>query len=86
MVFCELLIMDEDFKLPASVNGKEILFPCKLIQLGYIYRVEVDVNSTIISFERDEERNWRALINNETTSGTIELSVVNAIIETLESL
>jgi hypothetical protein len=76
----------EEFELPVTVNGKEFLFPSKLIQLGYTYRIEVDVSGTIVSFERDEEKNWRALINNETTSSKIDPAIVNAIIATLDSL
>jgi hypothetical protein len=82
----ELNLRMEEFELPVSVNGKEFLFPSKLIQLGYTYRIEIDVNGALINFERDEERHWRALIDDEAMNYKIDAAIVNAIIETLDNL
>ena len=54
--------MDQGIELPVICDGKEFLFPAKLIRFRYSYRIEVEVNGTVISFDRDEERNWRALV------------------------
>jgi hypothetical protein len=76
----------EEFELPVSVNGNEYLFPSKLVQFGFTYRIEVDVNGALISFERDEERYWRALIDAQTEKSNINSGLVNAIIQVLDSL
>jgi hypothetical protein len=57
--------MNEDFELPVNYKGKELLLPARLLHLGYIYKIEVDCNEATISFERDDERNWRALADPE---------------------
>ena len=77
---------NEIFELPVSYNGKEELFPAKLVQFGYTYRVEVEVNLAIISFERDEEKNWRVLMDPEKLDSKIDANLVNAIIEVLDEL
>lgn len=78
--------MDEGIELPITYNDKDYLFPARLIRFGYTYRIEVDVDGTIVSFERDEERNWRALINPETDNPKIEPGLLNAIVQTLDSI
>jgi hypothetical protein len=78
--------MDESFELPIRYNGEELLLPAKLIQFGYTYRIEVAINRSIVSFERDEERHWRGLINPETGNPAIDPVVVNSIIEALDNI
>jgi hypothetical protein len=53
--------MEEGFDIPVLYKDKELLFPARLLSMGYIYKIEVDVNGTSIQFERDEENTWRAL-------------------------
>ena len=59
--------MSEDLTLELSYKGKELSLPIQLIRWGYIYRLQVTINDTPVIFERDEERNWRAIIE-ETVS------------------
>lgn len=59
--------MDETFDLPVFYNNEEILLPAQLHQYGYTYKIEVEVNGRSIFFERDEERNWRAIAENNTS-------------------
>ncbi len=54
--------MSEDLTLELSYNGKELSLPIQLIRWGYTYRLQVIINGTPVIFERDEERNWRAMI------------------------
>jgi hypothetical protein len=54
--------MSDDFDIPVSFNNKELTFPAKLLKYVYTYKIEVDINGNKILFERDEERNWRAMI------------------------
>jgi hypothetical protein len=53
--------MDVDFKLPVTWKNKELLLPARLLHLGYIYRLEVELDGLPYQFERDEERAWRVL-------------------------
>lgn len=53
--------MEEDFELPVHYNNKELLFPTRLLNYGYSYKLEVTIDGDPVLFEPDEERNWRAV-------------------------
>jgi hypothetical protein len=59
-----------------------------LIAYGYSYKIEVNVFDTIIYFEPDEERNYRALIDADELqkSGSIDKQLLQLIAEELETL
>jgi hypothetical protein len=57
--------MEDDFKLEFSFKGKEKIFPARLVHMGYIYKIQVDLDDRQVYFERDEERNWRVLADPE---------------------
>ena len=78
--------MNDGFEIPITYRGKEIQLPARLVPFGYTYRIEVDVSGTVIWFERDEERHWRALINPESGDPKVDAGLINAIIEMLDSL
>ena len=80
--------MDENFELQVNYNGKEMLFPANLVRFGYSYRIEVDVNGVLVSFEKDEERNWRALIENDDfgQSNTVSPELLQAIVDSLDEV
>ena len=79
---------DEGFELPVIYKGEELHFPGKLIRFGYSYKIEVQVNGTVIAYEPDEERNWRALMEPELTYGNkqINVALLQAIAEALEGI
>lgn len=54
--------MEDEFMLPVMYNGKEMEFPAKLLNYGYIVKLEVEIEGTPVFFERDEDRNWRAIL------------------------
>jgi len=54
--------MEEEFQLPVTFNNKELNFPARLLNYGYSYKLEINIEGTKVLFEPDEERNWRALI------------------------
>ena len=74
-----ILGMDESFELHVNYNGKEELLPAKLVHYGYTYRIEVEMNNAVLSFERDEEKNWRVLIDPGKQDSKIDANLVNAI-------
>jgi hypothetical protein len=49
--------MTQDFDLPVSYRGKELLFPAALQASRFSHQFLVDVYGLEILFEPDEERN-----------------------------
>jgi hypothetical protein len=80
--------MEEGSLLPVSYNGKNLFFPVKLTQFGYVYKVEVDVNGLFICFERDEEQNWRVIVDQEIKQYTkgLDTGLLSAIADSLDKL
>jgi hypothetical protein len=62
--------MDNSFEIQVTYESDEYIFPAELIPYGYSYKIEVDVFRKHINFERDEERNFRAIINPDDLQGT----------------
>jgi len=81
-----LRLLEEPFFIPVSYKGKDLQFEATLQRRGYVYILAVDVYSTIVSFEKDEEGNWRALIPPEEKGKTPEGELLRTIAETIESL
>jgi len=77
--------MDE-FELPVTFSGQELSFPAHLAQLGYTYRVTVQLADGQLIFEPDEERNWRAVADETLlTSGKLpSAALVAAMAESLQ--
>lgn len=76
---------EEAFELPVMVNGEERLLSAKLVQLGYTYKIYVEVEGEQIIFEPDEERNLRAVMEGD-TGKNVSVSLVRAIGEALERI
>ena len=51
------------FQIPITYRGKELQLDAQLLQLGYIRKIHVDVNSKIVFIEKDDEGNYRAVRN-----------------------
>jgi len=81
-----LRLLEEPFFIPVSYKGKDLQFEATLQRRGYVYILAVDVYSTIVSFEKDEEGNWRALIPPEEKGKTPDVELLRTIGETIEAL
>jgi hypothetical protein len=57
--------MENDFDLPVEYAGEVLQFPARIVQFGYLVKLEVDFEGTAVTFEPDEERNWRAVMGFE---------------------
>lgn len=55
--------MEEGFKLPVVYKGQEREFEATLITTGYTHRFHVDIDGVGLYFEPDEERNYRAILD-----------------------
>jgi hypothetical protein len=75
--------MNEPFDLPVLYNNKELLLPAQLHQYGYSFKIEVEVNGTPVFFERDEDRNWRAIIDPSTTE--VNRSLISELLQAIST-
>lgn len=80
--------MEEDFELSVQYKGEEISFPGRLLNYGYSYKIELEVMGTMLLFEPDEQRNFRALIAPEEMNKHKEITVglLEAIVSSLDEL
>ena len=80
--------MDEEFQLPVSFNNAELNFPARLLNYGYSYKLELDIEGTKLLFEPDEDRNWRALIAYEELNANkkINVELLQAIASSIEAI
>jgi hypothetical protein len=79
---------DDSFDIPITFKNKELLFPAKLLQLGYTYKFQVNVNGVDICFEKDEEGNYRALSDTSKTdeSKKVDIELLKAIAASIEEI
>jgi hypothetical protein len=78
--------MDNSFDMPVLYKGEEINFKADLLVSGFTSRINVDVNGIVIFFEPDEERNYRALADSSTTQKQIDIALLKAIADKIQSL
>jgi hypothetical protein len=78
--------MDEPFELPVSYHDKEMLFTARLEQLGYTHRFVVDVYGTEVIFEPDEEKKYRAILEEAQLNKNITRELLQAIAATIEDI
>ena len=76
----------QEFVLPVTLNGKELNFNARLIQFGYVYKIEVDVSDVKVQLERDENGEWRALSDGETFNQNkiITKELIEAIVAAID--
>jgi len=80
--------MDADLEVPVTYKNQELIFNAKFIQFGYSYKFDVDVNGILVSFEPDEERNFRAIIDPtiDHTNHKIDKELIQLIAEALATM
>lgn len=79
--------MNGTFQLAVMHGGKETIFDCELLPYTYTYKIRVDVAGQEILFERDDEGNFRAMIEYEKleTYKHIERSLLEDIADSLQT-
>ena len=55
--------MDEPFSIMVIYQGHEYSFEARLATIGYTYKFYVMINGMEVIYEPDEERNYRAILN-----------------------
>ncbi|WP_250254673.1 hypothetical protein [Chryseobacterium sp. Marseille-Q3244] len=76
----------EEFELPVTYKGKKELFNVKLVTFTYGYKFYVDVNGNEVVFERDDEGNMRAMVQDTSSESKIEKGLIEAIMEVFNAL
>lgn len=78
--------MDNRFEIPVTYAGKELEFTAELLQFGYIHKILVDVNGHMVSVEKDDEGNYRAILVDLESENKVDKKLVKAIVESIEEL
>jgi hypothetical protein len=80
--------MDESFEIPVSYKGQDLAFTSRLIVYGYTHKIEVDVDGSKVSFEPDEERNYRAMLDVEQIKQDkkLDTGLLKAIAQAIEAI
>ena len=80
--------MDENFEIPVLYRGQELLFPARLLILGYVHKFLVKVEGQDFFFETDNNGQYRALIDPNNREGVkkLDTELFKAIAEAIESI
>lgn len=76
----------EEFEVPVTYKGKELLFNGKLATFSYGYKLYVDVDGTEVVIERDDHGDLRALLPDAALEKNIDKGLIEAIIEVFKEL
>lgn len=76
----------EEFELPVTYKGKELVFNGRLATFTYGYKLYVDVNGCELIIERDDQGDLRAIVPEISSEPTIEKELVEAIIKVFSDL
>jgi hypothetical protein len=77
--------MENTFEISVDFKGQTRIYRGELRPYGYTYKIVIGVNNTEVSFEPDEERNFRALVPPDLPPSAIpETGLLEAIATALE--
>ena len=79
--------MNESFDIPVIYKDKELNFPARLLQFGYTYKFLVDINGIEVFYEKDDEGNFRAIVDpTKMDTNKLDVSLLQAIAASLEEM
>ncbi len=80
--------MEESLEIPVTYRGEELSFPCRVVRTGYGYVFQVEVAGLPVTFEPDEEGNYRAAVGAapEREARRLDAGLLKAIAGVIESL
>lgn len=79
--------MDEQFTLTIGYNGKNYELQSRLALIGYTHKFLVTIEGVEIAFEPDEERNYRAIVDqNILQNRNIDKGLLEAISNTIREI
>ncbi|UKB85950.1 hypothetical protein LF887_10080 [Chryseobacterium sp. MEBOG06] len=71
----------EEFELPVTYKGKDLIFNVRLATFSHGYKFYVDINGCEVVFERDDEGNLRAIVPDASSNHPVEKELIAAIIQ-----
>ena len=78
--------MDE-FEIPITYKGLNREFSAKVLHLGYVYKIQIEVDEVVVLFEPDENRQFRAVLADpEAVAKSVDKELIETIAQTLDSL
>ncbi len=80
--------MDDVLLIPVTYRGEEIDFEARLLNMGYTFKIQVDIYGQLVLFEPDEEKNFRAILDptDQAQGKSIDIALLKAIAEVLETV
>jgi hypothetical protein len=78
--------MDSQFTFEVSANGNSKELTAMIVSWGYAYQIVVEVEGMEVTFEPDENREYRAIVKEPDKVTASQKQLIPAIIETLNSL
>ncbi|MFA6057854.1 MAG: hypothetical protein WC756_06635 [Taibaiella sp.] len=80
--------MDDSFTITINYENKDYNFESLIVPQGFIHKIVVEVEGIPITFEPDEERNYRALVPEgaQIKNTTTFVGLLRAISSYLESI
>ena len=78
--------MDDSFEIPVTYNGQEISFTARLLAVGYIHKILVNIYGEEVAFEPDEEGLYRAttVSTSSTATAVIDYELLKEIAATIQ--
>jgi hypothetical protein len=78
--------MEQSFTFPVTYDNKTREFEGLFQPYGFSYRISVAIDDSTIFYERDEERNLRAILSPDAGDKTVDRNLVAAVGAKLEEL
>jgi len=80
--------MDDIFQIPVSYKKEELLFPARLIMMGYVHKFLVEVDGQEFFFEQDDSGEYRALVDpgNLEQAKKTDIELLKAIATNIETV
>lgn len=80
--------MENNFEIPVTYKGEELLFKASIKAFGYTPRIEVEIDGSQIIFEQDEEGKYRAVVSTEDLLNKkhIDVELLGLVTEVLDSV
>lgn len=78
--------MEHYFELPVTYKGEEHSFKGRLTTFGYVYKFYIVVGGRELVFEKDDEGEYRVLIEGDDKNRAVDPGLMQAIIDALAAL
>ena len=80
--------MNQSVEIPVYYKRENLLFKASVQPIGYIPRIDVDINVSHFIFGQDEEGKYRALesYDNLHNKGIVDMELLTLIKEVLDSV